>query len=265
MSSRRSTAAVLDQEPPMPSRDLGLEQDILGSPNRMPEGLDYARDVLKARWDEWEIQVLQYIGRKTFLLGICTMYARDVIHGRWQSLEAILLQLVATNEDAESTVVDYACDVIKGQWKELEDSIWSGQCPALVAVDYTSRVLKASWPKLENFLLTSTPDVDVNHALVKYAADVLKSRWPDAEKFFLAQPTSEESAAAAYWYAKDVIKAPWAEGEHLLLGDTIVANLYSLDVVKGRLSDQLHSNLVLLSFDLTDDEGIKEYIKRHPR
>ena len=59
----------------MPSRDLELEQDILGSLNRMPEGVAYARDVLKARWYDWEIQVLQYIGQRTFLLYPCVAYA----------------------------------------------------------------------------------------------------------------------------------------------------------------------------------------------
>jgi len=55
------------------------------------------------------------------------------------------------------------------------------------------------------------------------------------------------------------------DGKHLLLGALANTNWDSLDVVKGKLPDDLHSRLMLLSYEHTDDEDMKEYMARQPR
>ena len=89
---------------------------------------------------------------------------------------------------------------------------------------------------------------------LSYAQDVLKGRFP------LGEEAISKDGRASYDYAV-TIGERFVPGEEAISEDTELMYLYAKDVCGGRLPDELHNKMVMLSFSDSGDEWVKKYTK----
>lgn len=177
------------------------------------------------------------------------LYARLAIRGRWEAGEAVILgatKLVADNSnDSNAAVVEMAEAYRKlafasACWPELVGMIRAGQCHPYFAISYCVRShLHLRAEVAEGLLNTPVSDEDDTVEQVKRM----------------------QLAFAAKAYAQYVIKGRWKAGEKLLSGFPFEMYCYAQFALKHPLPDQMHSEMVMRSYQTPDDPDIKEYLK----
>jgi hypothetical protein len=258
------------------------EQEILNNPEKMPLGVKYAKDVFKGRWQDWEKRALVAAARDDDLLHCCVRYAAQVMHGPWQKLEPLLLEAFRNGRTYEGEPKDgvlstsrrcmweYLEEVRKKPWPQLAPFVVGPDRNLIDGVCYAMASGKARWPDLESQLLNPDrmePLVEQLEEIRLYCSHVIKGRWSDAEAFIVGKVRTEATddvAEQAILYAAEVIKEPWPEFEALLSGHPNWMNDYARDVLRGRLPETLHTEMVLRSFRNPNDRAVKEYFQRTP-
>jgi hypothetical protein len=198
--------------------------------------VDYARDVLKGRWETVEKRILKSPNTAIY-------YAGDVIGGRWQALEFVLKNHPLHYQ------VKYANAVLSGF--ELEKELLLLKSTSGI-VDYVRQKKKAIWPECESLLLSSGTDEELrvylmesqrgpwpeleeqrigrweDREILEYATRCKKGRVPQYEDNLIRFYSSEQYAYCGtdetdkwvHWceaYISQVVRNPWPEMENALV------------------------------------------------
>lgn len=263
------------------ARDTEYEKKILGTPKLMPKGVAYAQDVLKKRWPEWEEKAIELAADDEEHLPSCVKYAKGVIQGRWTEFEPVLLELFKRGRTfAEEPYIgplstnrlwmwEYLENIIQGPWPDAENVVMGPYSHLINGRCYADCTRMGRWLEFEKRLL----DPDCEEPLAEqldeirlYSQRVVSSRWPEAEEFILhclKTHPHNEIADRAVRYAADVVQGRWQELEKLLAGHFEWMMSYAQEVLKGRLPDSLHQEMVVRSFGDLSTPAIKKYLNRY--
>ena len=190
-------------------------------------------------------------------------------------------------------VTDYAQQAWKGCWPALELKLERGECLPLVACDHALKVRKQPYPKVDTIvserwdevsqdtrywaieiakeyaLQASTPARPVLEAyllthcspveLGLYAKKMRAGNWPDAEAKVLAR----DRPHSIFEYAEAAGMQRWQAAEPLLKGSPEYLLQYADEVLKGRLPDHLHNEMVLEVWPAHQTHYRDEYTKKY--
>jgi len=213
--------AVARRKPCKVTRDYGVEERILGSVERLSDGVTYARYRLKGPWPAWEVRILQEAHHNPDLLLPCVAYARNVLASRWPELEPLLLpcRFTALKAYMES-------GVLGRKWDFLEDTILRSRSlyvgeRAYYAFLYATLVKGEAWSPGERIILDAATDPDsavmmddpTRICSTEYSIQAIRGRWPSLERMI-------ERGACTPWvgvdYAEKVLGKAWPKLESAL-------------------------------------------------
>lgn len=256
------------------------KENVLITPVMIVEAIYSAIESHRPRCWELERQALKLAAVHPEVLEACVAYAREIIKGRWEELEPLLFGAVLNAPQSfEYSVLDpfirewqlllgYASEVVKGAWAELESLILTSGCLPDYGVAYAIGCRKSRWREFEKRMLELQyrwPLDEQIYDIIRYATSLLEGDpWPEAESFFMneCQEASPKLAArAAVDYAKKVIRTKWKKGEKLLVGFPAEMSRYAREVLKHKLPDHMHQEMVMKSFETPDDPHIKAYLQ----
>lgn len=190
-------------------------------------------------------------------------------------------------------VTDYAQEAWKSRWPALELKLERGECLPLVACDYALKVRKQACPKVDTIVLgrwdevsrdtrswaieiakeyalqastPATPGLEgylLTHCspteLGLYAMKTRSGNWPQAEAKMLALGNQR----LIIKYAEAAGMQRWMAAEPLLAGSPEHLLQYAEQVLKRRLPDHLHNEMVMGSFVDPNEPYIREYIAKY--
>lgn len=127
--------------------------------------------------------------------------------------------------------------------KKLEEIIIQD---AFTSYLYAREIIKDRWFEAESNIAKSS-------CAIQYARDVIKGRWSEAEKIISKSPRD------SFIYARDVTKGRFEEGEDAI----VTESFYMIQYAKllDKLPEKLHNMMVLLSFQDSTAEDVKEYFE----
>lgn len=226
------------------------------------------------------------------------VYCERVLNGRWVSAESYFLsESSLRNDDSVYWVIDYCNKFIKGRWKELEEKLIEFKLSNLCYL-YAERVLEGRWVEGEDVIaLSAESSVDYAEFLgcrfemgegvimrdpvfaVRYAERVLEGRWVSAESFILGDVENAIeycSLIGDRWlelesriihnvnfcmrYVRNV-RRRFPEFEKRLVGLKSPNKIVQYFCIVGKVSEELHNKMVLLSFDERHKGRVDDYFR----
>lgn len=205
---------------------------------------EYCLYVVGGRCEEIENSIirLHYIARE---------YAEEVLNDRWIELEDYMEENCKDPADIYTYwrgVIEKHSGRASERWEKFEKIISSlppSESSASVVVSYCDEC-ECRIAELEGHILSSP-----EHAF-HYARDVIGERWPEAESVLL------KNIEIATNYI-ETFKFRWPAYEHKIRNKPKRIIYYARNVIKGKLPDELHNKMLMLSLSDKDKYYCDEY------
>lgn len=123
-------------------------------------------------------------------LKIAYDYAKNIVKTKWPEYEDYLLKHYDT--DTDHYALWYTHNVLKDRWPEVEPYVLKNEATAeayatgIYASSQREKKQDPRWYEAEPLIIQNP------HRALRYARDVIKGRWPEAEEIILSYPKSKE-------------------------------------------------------------------------
>jgi hypothetical protein len=181
--------------------------------------VQYASVVIQGRWQRLEEELLKWgLYAPTTADSFLLEYATDVMKARWPEMETLLQEVCEENHGYHPPFpeLETYCSRLKGRWPEIEASvIRSSDISINKLIDYAANVIHGRWPELESRMES---DGERESTRISYCAK-LKFRWPKVENQLIGTVCAgvPSGRGGLFRYMKEVVKGRWPELETVLL------------------------------------------------